>query len=114
MTVDPVGVGAVLLHITPDRSAKPIYFTSRTLSRVEWNYAQIELEGIGDIFGVSKFYKYIYGREFTIITDHKPLLGLFKEDGAVSPTGSAMLGLGSSELPLSASIQTWLKISNID
>ena len=40
-------------------------------------------------FGVSKFHKYIYGRIFTIITYHKPLLGLFKEDRAISLTGSA-------------------------
>ncbi|UYV83534.1 K02A2.6-like [Cordylochernes scorpioides] len=29
------------------------------------------------IFGISKFYKYLYGRDFKIITDHKPLLGIF-------------------------------------
>ncbi len=59
------------------------------MSKVERNYAQIEREGLAVIFGVSKFHKYIYGQEFTIITDHKPLLGLFKEDRAISPTGSA-------------------------
>ena len=85
----PVGVGAVLLHIMKDGSEKPIYFASRALSKAEQNYAQIEREGLAVIFGVSKFHKYIYGREFTIITGHKPLLGLFKEDRAISLTGSA-------------------------
>ena len=80
MTVDasPVGVGAVLLYIMTDRSEKPIYFASRILSRAEWNHAQIEWEGLAFIFGVFKFHRYIYGREFTIITDHKPLLGFLK------------------------------------
>ena len=32
------------------------------------------------VFGVKKFHKYLYGRDFLITTDHKPLLGLFKED----------------------------------
>ena len=91
MTVDasPVGVGAVLSHIIKDGSEKPIYFASRALSKAERNYAQIEREGLAVIFGVSKFHKYIYGRVFTIIKEHKPLLGLFKEYRAISPTGSA-------------------------
>ena len=85
MMVDasPVSVGAVLSHIMKDGSEKPIYFASRVYSKAERNYAQIEREG------VSKFHKYIYGREFTIIAGHKPLLGLFKEDRAIWPTGSA-------------------------
>ena len=83
------GVGAVLSHIMKDGSAKPIYFASRVLSKVERNYAHIEREGLAVIFGVSKFHKYIYSREFTIITDHKPLLRIFKEDRVISPTGSA-------------------------
>ena len=91
MTVNssPVGVEAVLSHIMKDGSEKPIYFPSRALSKAERNYAQIECEGLAVIFGVSKFHKYIYGQEFTIITDHKLLLGLFKEDHAISTTGSA-------------------------
>ena len=79
MTVDasPVGVGAVLSHIMKDGSEKPIYCASRALSKAERNYSQIEREGLAVIFGVSKVHRYIYGGEFTIITDHKPLLGLF-------------------------------------
>ena len=84
----PVGVGEVLSHIMKDGSEKPIYFAFGTLSRSERNYVQIEREGLAFFCGVSKFHQYIYSREFTIISDHKPLIGLFKEGRAISTTGS--------------------------
>ena len=31
------------------------------------------------VFSVKKFHNYPYGHEFTLVTDHKPLLGLFAE-----------------------------------
>ncbi|XP_048469371.1 TBC1 domain family member 13, partial [Rhincodon typus] len=37
-------------------------------------YAQIEKEGLLVIFGVRRFHQYIYGWEFVVVTDHKPLL----------------------------------------
>ena len=40
------------------------------------------------VSGVTKFHKYVYGGDFAIQTDHKPLLGLLKEDKLISTLAS--------------------------
>ena len=87
----PYGIGAVLSHTMPDGVDKPVAFASRTLIQAEKNYAQIERESLAIVFGVTKFHKYLYGRDFTILSDHKPLLGLLHEQKAISPTASARI-----------------------
>ena len=43
------------------------------------------------IFGVNKFHQYLYGRPFTIYTDHKPLTYLFSSTKSLSQMSSARL-----------------------
>ena len=87
----PYGIGAVLSHKMPDGSERPVGFASCTLSSAECNYSQLEKEGLACVFGVKKFHTYLYGRTFVLVTDHKPLLGLFKQQRAVPAQASARI-----------------------
>jgi len=70
------GLGAAVQERWPDGSVKAIAHASCSLKLAEQNYCQIE-EGLALIFTVKKFHKYIYGRHFTLLTDHRPLFFTF-------------------------------------
>ena len=61
-------------HIFPDGSEHPIAFAFRTLIPIERNYAQIQKEASGLVFGMQHFHQYLYGCRFTLVTDNKPLM----------------------------------------
>jgi hypothetical protein len=75
----PYGLGAILSHKI-DGHLRPIGFYSRTLSKAEKNYAHIDREATAIFWATKKLYQYLYGREFILITDNKPLQQIFNPD----------------------------------
>lgn len=86
----PYGVGAVLSTVI-DGQEHPVGFVSRSLTKAEKGYSQLDKEALAIVFGTTKFHKYLYGRSFTLFTDHKPLLRLFGTKKSLPQMVSARL-----------------------
>ena len=68
------GLGAVLVQ-----NGRHVAYASRSLTECEKRYAQIEKEMLAIVFGVEHFHFYVYERQVTIETDHKPLEAIVKK-----------------------------------
>lgn len=64
------GIGAVLLQQQTNRLYKPVCYVSRTLSPAEKAYGVTEKECLAIVWSVMRLRHYLYGRRFTVVTDH--------------------------------------------
>ena len=67
-----VGLGAVLSQVI-DEEEHPIMYISRKLLKHEMNYATVEKEALAVKWAIHHLRYYLWGRKFTLITDHAPL-----------------------------------------
>ena len=81
-------MGAVLSHCLPDGSNQP---ASRSLALAECEYSQLDKEALVIVFGVNRFHQYVFGRLFTILSDHKPVQHLFAETKGILALISARI-----------------------
>ena len=73
------GIGGVLYQLDKDNKKQFVLFFSRSLSKSELNYCVTKLELLGIIYALRRCSYYIYGRHFTLITDHKALTFLWTQ-----------------------------------
>ncbi|XP_077344305.1 uncharacterized protein LOC143988526 [Lithobates pipiens] len=75
------GLGAVLSQVDDAGEEHPILYLSRKLLPREVAYATIEKECLAIVWALQKLQTYLYGRHFTVITDHNPLSWLNRVAG---------------------------------
>jgi hypothetical protein len=71
-----VGIGAVLYQLPePDnpKSIRYISFVARSLQERERKYSATQKELLGIVFALKKLHYYLWGRHFTLYTDHRAL-----------------------------------------
>ena len=54
-------------------------YASRALTKTEQNYQNLERKALGTIWGMEKSHYFLYGKEFTLETDQKPLVSIYKK-----------------------------------
>lgn len=71
------GIGAVLSQVI-DGQERVLGYASKALSRTERNYCVTRRELLAVVFFIRHFRPYLYGREFTVRTDHASLKWLYR------------------------------------
>ena len=72
-----VGIGVLLFHCYEDGTERPVASVSKTLADTQRHYSQVQKEALTVIYGLQKFHQFLYGRQFILVMDHKPLVALF-------------------------------------
>jgi hypothetical protein len=84
----PVCTTGVLYHIDDNGKERPVFFTSKSLTPTQQKYPHIEKEGMAIVHAFQKVHKFIYGKEFTLYSDNKPLVYIFAENKPIPITAN--------------------------
>ena len=73
------GIGAVLIQVTANGD-RPLAYMSKKLTKTQMNWPTIEQECYAIVQAIEKWDKYLRGNEFTLETDHEPLVHFSKKE----------------------------------
>ena len=73
-----LAVAGCLMQTDDNDNLHPVAYFSRKLRGAESRYSAINLEALAVVESVRAFNPYVYGRHFSIFTDHAPLIHVFK------------------------------------
>ena len=93
------GLGAALEQRSPT-GWHTVAFASRFLDSNDERYSVNELELFGVVWSVEYFEYYLFGKSFTIITDHRALLSIMKEKWSSKSYNSSLTRWIDRLLPL--------------
>ena len=71
--VSKKGLGTVLLQ-----NSTLVMFALRAMTGAEKNYQNLEWECLTTIWGMKKFHYFLYGKQFTLETNQKPLVAIYR------------------------------------
>ncbi len=67
-------LGAVLSQIGDDNKEHPVAYYSCVLTDLKCKYAAIKKECLAMVDGIRHFRPYLWGKQFTVVVDHRVLL----------------------------------------
>jgi hypothetical protein len=73
MADTPGGLGAILTQVNKNGNFYAISFVSRQLKDHEKNYLPFLLEAAVAVWGMDFINEYLWGKQFILYLDHKPL-----------------------------------------
>ena len=62
-----------------DQNWRPVSYISRSLTPTETRYATIEKEALAVTWACERFSQFLYGKHFSVETDHSPLVSLLSK-----------------------------------
>ena len=68
-----VAMGAVLLQKDEVGDCRPVSYASKKFVAAEKRYSTVEKELLAVVWAIRRFEPYLFGRQFTVQTDHHPL-----------------------------------------
>ncbi|GBG72022.1 hypothetical protein CBR_g10958 [Chara braunii] len=74
----PEAISAILAQVGPDGLECVVEYAFKLVPACKRNYVAPTGEFYAALWGIDHFRAYLYGRKFTLVTDHEPLLALKK------------------------------------